>query len=155
MGNYASTTDLTARFESDADVAHLTDTADSGSPDTDVLNEVIDHAEGQVDSYVTRRYLVPVAVADHTGLAAMMKSVTLDLAQFHLYARGHQQSEPTTALHDKAIEWLRDVSKGVVILPSPDTEPATASREPDAAFGTAGTGDDTSRIFSRDTQNAL
>lgn len=155
MGNYASTTDLKARFEDDASVAYLTDTADSGTPDEDVLNEVIDHAEGQADSYVARRYKVPLIVAGNSVLTAMMKSATLDIAQYHLYGRGRVQPKGITTMYEAAIAWLRDVSKGVIVLPSAGTEPSTTSRDPLTGYGTAGTSDSSLRIFSRATQSAL
>lgn len=156
MGNYATTADLKARFESDRNVAFITDTAESGVPDEDVLNEVINHAEGQVDAYCNMRFKVPLDVAGSTSLAAMMRSVTLDIAEYHLLARGRNVSEVTTALHDKAIAWLEKISAGEVMLPSPETEPTTTARTPLIAFGTANTTSDSSRrIMTRETQGAL
>ena len=155
MGDYASQADLKTRFEDDAAVAHLTDTADSGTPDSSVLDEVIDHAEGEIDSYVAVRYLVPVAVANNAGLAAMMKSVTLDMAVYHLYARHHGVSEVVQGLYDKAIEWLKLIAAGEAVLPTPDTEAPTTSQDPVIAWGTADGGTSTSRIFSRATQDGL
>lgn len=156
MGNYATTADLKARFEDDAAVAFLTDTADSGTPDNDVLNEVINHAEGQVDAYSAVRFKVPLDVGDNAGLAAMMKSVTLDIAEYHLLARGRNVQEVTTAIHDKAIEWLKEIAAGTVMLPSAETEASTTSRTPLIAFGTANTTSDSSRrIMTRETQGAL
>ena len=156
MGNYATQAELKARFEDDEAVAHLTDTAESGEPDTTVLDEVIDHAEGQVDSYCAMRFKVPLAVGDHASLAAMMRSITLDLAVYHLYSRGHAVTEATVLLHDKAIEWLKEVAAGSVMLPSPDTEPTTVSRTPLLAHGTSDTSSaDSNRVFSRESQGAL
>lgn len=156
MGNYASQSDLKARFENDTAVAHLTDTADTGTPDTAVLDEVIDHAEGQIDSSCAMRYKVPITVAGNAGLAAMMKSATLDLAVYHLYSRGHKVTDAIQALHDKVLEWLVVVSKGEVMLPSPSTEASTETRNPLIAFGTSDVSDeDSDRIFSRASQGAL
>ena len=156
MGNYASQADLKARFENDAAVAHLTDTPDSGVPDSDVLDEVINHAEGQVDSSCAMRYKVPITVAGNAGLASMMKSATLDLAVFHLYARGQKITEATELAHDKVMAWLEKISEGKLVLPSPATEPSTETRDPLIAFGTVDTDSDASkRIFTRETQGAL
>ena len=155
MGNYASTTDLVNRFEDDAAVAHLTDTAETGTPDTDVLNEVINGAEGQINSYAGRKYLVPFATSD-TGFAAFLKSITLDIAVFALVgARSDLVSDAKTLAHDKAIDWLKELAAGKVVPPAAATQPTTESRDPVAAFGTAGTGDSSRRLFSRDTQANL
>ena len=155
MGNYATTTDLKDRFEDIAAVAHLTDTSDTGTPDEDVLNEVIDHAEMQIDGSCAVRYLIPIQVSGNAGLTAFMKSLTLDIAQFHLYGRHHTVTESITLFHDKAMEWLEKVTKGEVLLPSPDTEASTTSRDPLISFTTTDVGSDSDRIYSRKTQGAL
>ena len=155
MGNYATTTDLIARFEDDAAVAHLTDTADTSTPDPDVLNEIINGAEGRINSYAGRKYLTPFSTSD-TNFASFLKSLTLDLAVFHLVgARGDLVSDAKTLAHDNAIEWLKDLAVGKVVPPAAATQPTTESRDPVAAFGTAGTGDSSKRLFSRDTQANL
>lgn len=155
MGNYASTSDLVNRFEDDAAVAHLTDTADTGTPDTDVLDEVINGAEGLINSYAGRKFDIPFSTAD-SGFAAFLKSLTLDIAVFHLVgARSDLVSEAKTAAFDKAIEWLEKLAEGKVVPPAAATQDTTAARDPVAAFGTAGTGDSSKRLFSRKTQANL
>ncbi len=155
MGNYASSTDLANRFANDAEVAHLTDTSDTGTPDPDVLNENVNFAEGQIDSYAGRKYLTPLAT-DDTVFANFLKSLTLDIAVYHLVgARGDLAPEAKTLAHDKAIDWLEKLAEGKVVLPAAATQPTTAAREPIAAFGTAGTGDNSKRLFSRATQANL
>lgn len=159
MGNYASTDDLKARFENDAAVAHLTDTADTGDPNTTVLNEVIDRAEAQLDAYIGLKHEIPVKVADHPSLANIMKSLTLDVAQRHLYARHHQVTEAIKELHDEAIQWAKDVASskdGIAVLPTTDTEPTTLNREPLISVGSADASLETSRrIFTRETMDSL
>ena len=155
MGNYATTTDLVNRFEDDAAVAHQTDTADTGIPDPDVLNEVINGAEGLINSYAGRKYDIPFSTAD-TGFASFLKSLTLDIAVFHLVgARSDLISEAKTTAFDKAIEWLEKLAEGKVVPPAAATQDTTAARDPIAAFGTAGTGDSSKRLFSRETQANL
>ncbi len=155
MGVYATNDELKARFLNNAAVAHLTDTADSGVPDEDVLTEVIGHGEGDIDSYAAMKYKVPLAVADHTSLANIAKSKTLDLAVFYLYVRSNKVPDAIQVAFDKVFEWLVLLAKGEVILPTPDTEETTASRSPMIAFGTSDADDDASeRIFNRQTQGA-
>ncbi|KKM76399.1 hypothetical protein LCGC14_1380550 [marine sediment metagenome] len=155
MGNYATTTDLANRFENDAAVAHLTDTAETGTPDTDVLDEVISGAEGLINSYGARKYDIPFSTSD-TGFASFLKSLTLDIAVFNLVgARGDLASEAKTTAYEKALEWLEKLAEGKVIPPATATQTTTAARDPVAAFGTAGTGDSSKRLFSRSTQANL
>lgn len=155
MGNYASVADLKARFRDDTQVAGLTDDDESGTPDTAVLNEVIDDSEGVVDGYVAMRMQVPVDVSSDTVLAARMKSLTLDLAVHRLLVRADAESAVKERANDEAMEFLKLFSEGKVMLPSATTLPSTDSRDPVASWGTAGTGDDSKRIFSRATMDNL
>jgi len=146
---YATNAELKARFQDDAEVAFLTDTGASGTPDETVLTEVIDHAEAVINSYAARQYKIPLAVSSDTGFAAMMRSVTLDIAQYFLVGRGNAITTAKQQLYDQAIDWLDKVAAGKVALPSPDTEATTASMDPLATYGFI---DDTitSRAFGRD-----
>lgn len=155
MGNYASRVELQARFSDDAEVAHLTDTEDTGVPDTAVLDEVIDDAESELNSYAAVRNAVPLDVAGDAGLAARIKSLTLDLAVAKLHDRSGNVPEPNEAARTRAIEWLDKLSVGKVELPSARTEASTVSRDPVPSWGIAGTGDSSQRVFSRKTQEAL
>ena len=89
MGNYASTTELKARFEDDSAVAYLTDTSDSGVPDEDVLEEVITAAESELNSYLARKYLIPIDTSSDSGLRYNLRSWTLDLAVAKLHGRNN------------------------------------------------------------------
>lgn len=155
MGNYASRAELQARFTDDAEVSHLTDTEDTGTPDTAVLDEVIDDAEAEINSYAAMRYEVPLDVAGDTGLAARIKSLTLDLAVAKLQDRSGNVPEPNETARTRALEWLDKLSSGKIVLPSARTEATTVSRGPVSTWGIAATGDDSQRLFSRKTQEAL
>lgn len=157
MGNYATTTQLIARFESSEDLAHLTNSEDTGAADTDVLDEVINDAEGQIDSYLAKRYLIPVDVDSDTVLANRMKSLTLDLAVHKLCTHGDMVSEAKQSAHDTTIDYLKELAKGTVLLPSAGALSPTATDEPAARWGTAGaviSGTD-QRMFSRASQGNL
>lgn len=154
MGDYHTRADLQARFEDDEAVAHLTDTSDSGTPNTAVLDEVIDGTEGEMNSYIGSKYLIPVAVGDHAQLAAMMKSRALDMSVFHLLERGDVVPEAKRLAYDNAIVWCKAVASGSAVLPTPDTEAGTASRDPVATYG-APDPDSEHRVFTRTTQERL
>jgi phage gp36-like protein len=155
MGNYATTAELKARFEDDIEVAHLTNTASTGVPDETVLAEVVNHAEGQLDSHIGMRYKIPVDVSSDTVLAAMLKSATLDVAVYHLLARGDVMPQAKIDARKAVVDWLKEIAKGEAILPSAATIDSTQSRDPIVSWGTAGTGDTSNRLFSRATQENL
>lgn len=155
MGNYASQSDLKARYEDDAAVAELTFDSASGTPDASVLDEAILDAEGQIDSYVANRYKIPVDVSSDTTLAARMKNLTLDLACYALELRSGKVTEDRVKARDDAIEYLVRISRGEALLPSATAPDTTESRASLARYGTAGDGTSSRRVFTRDTQEAL
>jgi len=155
MGNYASTTELKARFEDDDEVARLTDSADTGTPDDTVLNEVIDDAESEINSYVAVKHLVPLTVSGNSMLAARMKSVTLNIAVANLLDRSGVIAEPKAASRERSIAWCKDIKSGEAVLPSATTEASTKSREPLVNWGTGGTGTLSKRLFTRATMDGL
>lgn len=156
MGDYATAAQLKARFDSDAAVAHLTHDEESGTPNDDILNEIIDHAEGEINTAIGTHNEIPVKVADHASLAAFMKQLTIDVASHALYREQHSITPDVQARYDAAQIWLDKFVEGVRVLPSPDTEPATTSREPGADWGTSNSDDSNSnRIFDRESMGAI
>jgi len=154
MPNYATTAQLTARFEDDATVAHLTDTA-GGAIDTAVLTEVLEGAESFINSFVAKRYLVPVVVSADTGLAQVFNRNTLDLAQYDLLARGDLVSEAKTKLRDNVLQWCKDIASGVIVLPAASTPTSTASRSPVVDYGYGDADSDSERVFNRSRVESL
>lgn len=152
---YATTAELEARFEDAAEVTHLTD-SETGSPDTTVLDEVLDDASGEIDSAFGMKYEVPVVTSD-TQLTARLKSITLDLAVYNLSARRRTVPEIFQIKRDNAVEWLRQVAEGERVPPGATTLASTSSRDPALAFGTSGTvgGTANQRVFSRASQGGL
>lgn len=158
MGNYASTTELVARHNDVKEVEHLTRAASTDAAYTAVLNEVIDGAEGEIDSAAAQIYEVPLDVAGDTVMAAFVKSMTLDLADAALFDRGRNVPVPVELSRERRMEWLDKLSKGTRRLPSNRTEATTVSREPDANWGTGNTQSDDSRsnrVFSRQSMAPL
>jgi len=154
MPNYATTAELTARFEDDATVAHLTDAA-GGAIDTAVLTEVLEGAESFINSFIAKRYLVPVVVSGDTGLVQVFNKHTLDLAQYDLLARGDLVSEAKMALRDSAVQWCKDIAKGVIVLPAATTPISTASRSPVVDYGYSDAHTDSERVFNRSKVESL
>ena len=114
---YASLTDLEQRLGS-AVYVQLTDDVGTGEPDADVANEALRGAEGEVNSFLGRRYAVPVETAGEEQLAAVLKSVTLDLAEYRLHARRPTMPEDVRRRREAAFRWLQLVAAGQAVLPS-------------------------------------
>ena len=152
MGNYATVSDLQERIGDDTELAHL---LDSTTVDTTRANEAINAAEGEIDSAAAVRHAVPVNVAGSTVIAALFKSMTLDLTVARILARSDNVSQAKKDERDAVRQWLKELASGERELPSGATEASTGSRDPDADWGVAGTTDTSHRIFSRATQSNL
>lgn len=107
---YCTNTDILNRIDT-AVLAQLTDDASGTTVDTDVVDAVIAEASEIIDGYIRGRYSVPV-----TG-NAILKSLCLDLSCYGLYARRSRTiTDDIARVRDRAIQMLRDVQRGVVVL---------------------------------------
>ena len=155
MGDYASTTELKGRYENDREVASLTHDEETGTPDDTILGQVIDYAEGIINSSLATRYLVPVDVSTHANAGTFLKGLTLDMASYHLENRTGIVTPEHASVYATNLEWLEKASKGEVLLPATAAPSSTESRGSLARFGTADTSDATKRVMTRETQRRL
>ena len=141
--SYTTHADIEERLGSAAYV-QLTDDTGSGSADEDKVTEARLAAEGEVNSYLGRRYAVPVDVTGEEELAGVLKSVTLDLVEYRLHARRPPVPEDIRLKRDSAVRWLQRAASGEVVLPA-GSELAT-----NPAGGITGEVTGAARVLSRD-----
>jgi len=115
--SYITNADIQTRVGSLAYVQLADDNGD-GVADVAVVDEIRQAANGEVNAFLARRYAVPIATTSETALAALLKSVTLDLAEHRLRARRPPVPTEATQRRDATIRWLRDVAEGRIDLPS-------------------------------------
>ena len=115
--SYITNADIEERLGSDAYV-QLTDDDGDGNADVGVVDEARLGAEGEVNSYLARRYQVPIDLVAHPDLAGVLMSISLDIAEFRLRARKPPVAAEATAMRDQATVWLKRVADGVIELPS-------------------------------------
>ncbi len=115
--SYASLSDLEDRLGS-AVYLQLTDDAGAGTPDEAVAGEALGGAEGEMNSFLARRYAVPVAVAGEPEVAALLKSIALDLAEYRLHARRAGVPDDVRAKREAALRWLQLIAAGQAVLPA-------------------------------------
>jgi phage gp36-like protein len=128
---YATNSDVQQRIGA-ALYVQLTDDAGSGSADEDVVTEARAYAEAEVNSYLGRRFAVPVDVSEHAELAALLRSLTLDLAEYRLHARRAPVPADIVLKRAAAVHWLEAAARGDVVLP------AAAEVSGNAAIGVEG-----------------
>lgn len=121
MGNpnieYITSEDLEKRVGAKAFV-QLADDDGDGTADPDVISEIRLGALGEVNSYLGVRYETPIDTDVHTKLVGLLKSISLDMAEFRLRLRRPPVPEEVTARRNVTLKWLRDVAASRVSLPS-------------------------------------
>lgn len=130
MGNYASATDLLGRFGSSEEASFASDNeaTDSTTYSAAVFAECIGLAEGKMDSYIGQQFLTPVDVSTNVSLAALLKSVALDLAEHYVNIRSPEPSDAKKAQHDMQIEWLALIAAGDLVLTGAETLPSSEGK---------------------------
>ena len=141
--SYVNNTEIQQRVGAPAYV-QLTDDDGDNVPDVAVVDEARLASEGTVNSYLARRYAVPIDLAVHADLAPLLKSITLDLVEQRLRQRRPPVPAGTTARYQEALQWLQAVADATVELPAATTVPSRTVRGPIAQT----TGDD--RMLSRE-----
>lgn len=135
--SYATVDDLKSLLG--ADYGPLTDRQTFTVANDTVGQEIVDGASGMLDSYVARRYAVPVGVTGDTTLAAAVKFHVLRLAQKIAWENcpPRRTIPPRVEEAYKAtVAWLVDVAAGKVSLPGAgEIAAATAEGESAVAVG--------------------
>ena len=116
---YITQTDLENRFGSDELLA-LADRDGDDVIDATVIAQAIQDAESVIDSYVARRYDLPLST-----VPPILVSIACDLARFNLYT-----DDPLEAVknrRDDAVRYLRDIADGRIELQGQSVEEPAAS----------------------------
>lgn len=133
--SYATQQNLIDRF-GEAELKEVADRDGDTVLDAAVIAGVLADADDLIDSYIGKRYALPLATTP-----TRLVRLAADIARYYLY-----EDSPTevvkTAYRD-ALAFLRDVSEGKAVLDVAGAEPETAS---DAAQT-----DGPDRTFSRET----
>ena len=140
---YITNADIEQRLGNDTYV-QLTDDDGDGTADVGVVNEARNGAEGEVDSYLARRYRLPIDLTAHADIADVLASFALDLVEYRLRSRRPPVPKDVVDRHSRALEWLERVAVGTIDLPSATCLAANTARGPVAET----TGSD--RVLSRD-----
>ena len=91
------------------ELIQLTDQANTGVVDDNVLNMAINDASGLIDSYLAGRYSIPLAT-----IPSAINRIACDLTRYWLY--DDAVTDLVQKNHDAAISFLKDASNGVVQL---------------------------------------
>ncbi len=90
----------------EAELAELTAEM-GGGPDLLVVEEAIAKAEGEIDAYLGVRYNLPLV-----GVPAQVRSLSVDLALYHLYSRRSVMPQVRRQKYEAALAFLKLVAAG-------------------------------------------
>lgn len=117
---YATQQDLIDRF-GEAELIELTDRADppTGQIDATVVAGALGDADELVNSYVAKRYDLPLV-----AVPAALTRVAADLARFFLHK--DDPSDTVEKAYQAALKFLGDVAQGKAVLDVAGSEPSSA-----------------------------
>lgn len=117
---YASADDLVERA-GEVELVQVADRDDDGTPDPEVIAAALVHADNIANGYIATRYALPLA-----GTYDLLRTWAVSIARYFL----HRDGAPDHVRDDykDAIAGLKDIAKGVVLLPGADgASPAAAA----------------------------
>lgn len=125
--SYSTYDDLILEFPK-AEIDSLLDRDRNGREDDGVVDEAVGFADDLIDGYLRERYAVPL-----TTVPRNLVGVACDIVRYRLY-----QGQPTELVqlrYDAALNWLKDVARGLVTLDVGEVfEDRVAASEPAPVF---------------------
>lgn len=109
---YVTNEDMIDRF-GEQELIQLTDQINlpATTIDAGVVAAAIGDAEKIADSYLAKRYRLPL-----TPVPDVLVPVVADIARYRLYGERAEKDSAVTRNHKDALSWLKDVAAGTVQL---------------------------------------
>lgn len=138
--SYITQDNLIDRF-SERELIQLTDRTNTpaSSIDGDVVNAAIADATALVDSYLAKRYALPLS-----DVPSVLTRMAGDIARYYLHGSRADKDHPVTVNYRDAVAWLDKVAKGTVQL---EADGIDAEQAGDGEVRTSGP----DRTFTRDS----
>ena len=135
---YCTQADIVGRY-SDDDIVELADHDRDGTVDAAVVTRAINDASGQIDSYLQKKFVVPIPAP----VPAVLCARCVDIAVYRLQLWRRSVTEDIKKAYDDAIQWLKDIVAGKVDI-GLTPKPAEAAGAPNVLH------DGQPRLFGRD-----
>lgn len=113
---YATLEDMRGLY-GEAEIIALSDRAGVGTADEALITDALTRAGSEADSYLSRRYSLPLA-----EVPPVLKTVVCDIARHLLTGGPTSETDPIEERYKRAVAWLSDVAAGQADLPIPRPE---------------------------------
>lgn len=137
---YATQQDLIDRF-GETELLQLTDRQNMPPSviDAVVVGRALNDADGLINSYLGKVYRMPLSVVP----TVLVKRAS-DIARYHLHGEAAPKDGDVYRNYRDAVDWLKDVAKGLVTIDAEGVTPA-------ASGGGSVKASAPGRVFTRDT----
>lgn len=110
---YASVQDMVDRF-GQTEMIRLTtpDGAEMVSLDADAIARALEEASAQIDTYLRKRYLVPLSAAPYEIRRAACHMARYDLSM----GENREPGEQVRLARKEVMDWLQQIASGAVLL---------------------------------------
>lgn len=123
---YCTRDELIDRVGGAVRAAKLT-TETGDAPDDEQIDTLVAAVSRRIDSYLAKRYAVPIDTVTHADVGQLLKGAALDLGAWELHKLRPPVPEDVTGARDRTVAWLQELRAGKADLPA-----ATALDSPTA-----------------------
>lgn len=134
---YATADQLVEKF-GQREAIELSDRDNTGEVDSTVLGDALDDASSEIDAYLAGRYNVPLNPAPK-----LLTMLCCDIARYRLCGGEVRMTEEIEKRYKAAIDFLKLVAAGTVMLGTSSTGEPVAQPESTIEFASGG------RVFGR------
>lgn len=128
--NYSTRADVVLAAGGVERLVQLTDYDNSGEEDTDLVNDALCEAEGVIDSYLRKRFEVPLQVVPE-----LVRRTAANMAVHVLKSRRDAITEKDVLEQEQRIKWLEGIKDGSIdpgvspkLAKSPHNNPVSSER---------------------------
>ena len=128
---YCTQTDIEARYTAE-DLRRFADHDGDGAADPGVIAQAIADADAEIDSYLGKRYQVPLRAAP-----AAVTNASITVAWYRLALGRDSVSESIDKAYERTLRWLEKVSAGGISI-GVDPAPSAAGGAPGVQYDVDG-----------------
>lgn len=158
MSYYASTADLSSYLGTQTSSTdpgtyeQVTDRINATTVNATAGQEALEAAEVTIDSYLAFKFAVPIDVAANARVATLLKSLTVRIAAFQLFASSpfmEDVIDRIEKLYDDCLRFLKGIKDGTTTLPGVSPLAPAAVDGPQVIPG------GNCRVFTEDTLSSF